>query len=86
MAILKNKDIEKMSIKEREEKIKDLKMELLKERINIGKGGKNKIKEIKKTIARLLTFNRQKNSALQNVSKLPKPKGSGQLNKPVETK
>jgi ribosomal protein L29 len=57
MAILKNKDIGKMTNREREEKIKDLKMELLKEKVDLGKGGKNKIREIKKTIARLLTFN-----------------------------
>ena len=58
MAILRVKDISKMSSKEREGKIKDLKIELLKEKISIGKGGKMKIKEIKKTIARLITFNR----------------------------
>ena len=58
MAILKSKDISKMSNKEREDRIKDLKMELIKEMINLSKGGKNKIKEIKITIARLLTFNR----------------------------
>jgi ribosomal protein L29 len=58
MAIIKNLDIVKMSNKECEEKIQDLRMELMKERVNVAKGGKNKIKEIKKTIARLLTFNR----------------------------
>ena len=49
-----------MSNKEREEKIKDLKMELIKDKINLSKGGKIKIREIKKTIARLYTFNRLK--------------------------
>jgi ribosomal protein L29 len=58
MAILKSKDISKMSDKERNEKIKDLKTELMRERVSLGKGGKMKIKEIKKTIARLHTFNR----------------------------
>ncbi len=58
MAIIKNSDIVKMSNKECEEKIQDLRMELMKEGVNVAKGGKNKIKEIKKTIARLLTFNR----------------------------
>lgn len=47
-----------MSNKEREGKIKDLKIELLKEKINLSKGGKIKIREIKRTIARLHTFNR----------------------------
>ena len=58
MAILKAKDISKMSEKERNEKIKDLKIELIKDKASAGKGGKIKTKEIKKTIARLLTFNR----------------------------
>ena len=57
MAILKVESIKKMSNKERNEKIKDLKMELIKEKVNLGKGGKIKVIEIKRTIARLLTFN-----------------------------
>ena len=57
MAIIRKNDIKKMSEKERNEKIKDLQMELMKEKVALGKGGKNKIREIKKTIARLLTFN-----------------------------
>ncbi len=58
MTILKIKDISKMPKQEVEEKIKDLKMELIKNRVSSGKGEKLKIKEIKKTIARLLTINR----------------------------
>lgn len=58
MAILKSKDILKISQKEIEEKIKDLKMELIKNQISSGKGGKMKTREIKRTIARLLTFNK----------------------------
>ncbi|MBT4166304.1 50S ribosomal protein L29 [archaeon] len=58
MAILKAKDIAKMNDKERNEKIKDLKMELVKNKIDAGKGGKMQGKEIKRTIARLHTFNR----------------------------
>jgi len=60
MAILKSKEIAKMSSKEIEEKIKDLKMELIKEKVSLAKGGKIKVREIKRTIARLLTFNRLK--------------------------
>jgi ribosomal protein L29 len=60
MAVLKAKDIAKMSEKEIIEKIKDLKTELVKNQITSGKGGKLKTREIKRTIARLLTFNRQK--------------------------
>ena len=58
MVILKSKDISKMSIKEIESKIKDLKTELIKNQISSGKGGKLKTKEIKRTIARLLTFSK----------------------------
>ena len=65
MAILKSKDISKMSVNEIKEKLKELKNELIRERIKITKGGKTKVREIKKTIARLLTFNRNKIKNLQ---------------------
>jgi len=56
MVTLKSKDILKMSEKERQERIKDLKMELIKNKAS--DKGKMKAQEIKKAIARLLTFNR----------------------------
>ena len=65
MAILKAKDISKMSEKEINDKIKDLKLELVKNQITSGKGGKLKTNEIKRTIARLLTFNRQKKESVK---------------------
>jgi large subunit ribosomal protein L29 len=70
MAILKSKDIEKMSENEIQEKIKELKMELIKNKINASKGGKLKTKEIKRTIARLFTINRlnQINKSVKNSS------------------
>jgi len=58
MAILKSKEISKMNDGDIEDRLRDLKMELLKEKVNLGKGGKMKINEIKRTIARLLTFDR----------------------------
>ena len=58
MVILKSKDVRKMSSREIDEKIKELKMELIKEKVSAAKGGKLKTREIKRTIARLLTFNR----------------------------
>jgi len=58
MAIIKSEDIFKMPEKEIKEKIKELRMELIKNKIDIKKGGKSKTKEIKRTIARLLTINR----------------------------
>ena len=56
MAVLKSKDIVKMHLKEREQKLKELKMELIKNRAS--KKTKVQTKEIKKAIARILTFNR----------------------------
>jgi len=58
MAILKNKEIKNMDPKEREKKIKELKLELVKSKANAAKSGAGKIKEIKRTIARMLTFNK----------------------------
>ena len=60
MSILKNSEIKKMSVKELDEKLRDLRMELIKERVSVLKGGKIKIREIKRIIARLLTFSRLK--------------------------
>ena len=57
MAILKSQDIKKLQEKERNEKIKELKEELIKTQVNASKS-KLKPKEIKRAIARLLTFNR----------------------------
>jgi len=56
--IIRIKDMKKMSKKEIEEKVKELKMELIKNKVSSGKGGKLQIKEIKRTIARLHTINR----------------------------
>jgi ribosomal protein L29 len=55
MAIIRKKDIKNLSKKDSEEKIKDLKLEILKIRSKKGQAtsGTKKIKEIKKTIARL---------------------------------
>ena len=63
MATLKYKDIIKMSKKEKEEKLKEMKLELTK--VNTGKSTKRK--EIKKIIARILTSNTQEpKSGLEN--------------------
>jgi ribosomal protein L29 len=58
MAILKNKDIRKMSDQEIEDKTKELKLELIKNKVS--DKGKLRVREIKRTIARLLTFSRIK--------------------------
>ncbi|MFH1307864.1 MAG: hypothetical protein ABIH72_03345 [archaeon] len=55
MALLKNKEIEKMNEKERKERLKDLRIELIKKNAAANKSSKIKAKEIKKAIARILT-------------------------------
>ena len=58
MAIIKNKDIVKMNAEEKKNKLDELRIELLK----CGSGSKTKgkinPKEIKRTIARILTSNK----------------------------
>jgi len=60
MAILKSKDMEKFSDKEIESKLTELRMELIKANVTANKTGKIKIKEIKRTISRLLTLKAKK--------------------------
>jgi ribosomal protein L29 len=61
MAILKNSEIKNMSEKEINEKLEELKLELVKANVAANKsGGKIKIKEIKRTIAKLLTLKGKK--------------------------
>ena len=57
MAILKAKDVAKMNEKDRNDRMKDLKMELLKLRVGGRKSGKASFKEIRRAIARIMTFN-----------------------------
>tara|TARA_Y100000310_G_C20408137_1_gene680642 strand:+ start:582 stop:797 length:216 start_codon:yes stop_codon:yes gene_type:complete len=56
MAILKSKNIAKMSDKEKQNKLTELRFELIKANVAANKTGKIKIKEIKRTIAKLLTL------------------------------
>ncbi len=56
MAVIKYKEIKNMSEKERKEKLKELKFELVKKKVEANKSGKIKNKEIKKAIARILTL------------------------------
>lgn len=61
MAILRTKDIEKMSGKERMEKFKDLKMELVRANVSANRTS-SKTKELKRAISRLLTMRINKTS------------------------
>ena len=58
MATLKFKDIKGMSKEEKEKKLKELKMELVRARSGNAKKGSTKIKEIKKIIARIYSTNK----------------------------
>lgn len=54
MAIIRAKDVSKMSLKEKSEKLLDLKMELAKANVTAHKTN-SKTKEIKRGISRILT-------------------------------
>ncbi len=54
---MKFKEIKNMNKAEREKKLKELKLELVKSKVNTSKTGSAKIKGIKKIIARILTLN-----------------------------
>ena len=55
---MKAKELKNLSKQDREEKLKELKLELIKSKVNASKTGSSKIKNIKKTIAQILTLNK----------------------------
>ncbi len=57
---MKYKEITKMNDDEREKKLRELKIELLKSKTNASKTGNANPKEIKRAIAKILTFNASK--------------------------
>jgi len=57
---MKYKEITQMGNEERERKLKDLKIELVKSKTKSSKTGSSNTREIKKTIAKILTFNASK--------------------------
>ncbi len=63
MALLRSKDVAKMAPKEREEKLKDLKFELVKAGVTANRANA-KTKEIKRAISRLMTFDKSAQEAL----------------------
>ena len=60
---MKFKEIEKMGKQDREKKLKDLKLELIKSKVNATKTGNAKTRQIKKIIARILTINKSENKS-----------------------
>jgi ribosomal protein L29 len=64
---MKVKEIKELKGEEREKKLKELKLELIKSRASTSKGGTTRIKQIKKIIARMLTIqNSEKTKELKN--------------------
>lgn len=55
---LKAKEINKMDNQEKMKKIEELKLEMIKAKVSTAKAGNSKAKEIRKTIARILTLNK----------------------------
>ena len=58
MTTLKSKEIKKMSRDERQKRLKELKMELIKSKINASKNKGPRAREIRKIIARILTIDK----------------------------
>lgn len=67
MSILKSKEIRKMSEEELEKKADEMKLELSKKKAQILVGGApenaGKIKEVKRTLARILTIKNEKKAS-----------------------
>ncbi|HTZ41616.1 MAG TPA: 50S ribosomal protein L29 [Candidatus Omnitrophota bacterium] len=55
---MKVQEFKNMNKEEKERKLKELKLELIKSKVSASKGGSSKIKNIKKTIARIITLNK----------------------------
>jgi ribosomal protein L29 len=68
MAKLKIKEIKNMSKGDREKKVKELKMELMKANTAAEKQGGSKAKEIRRMIARILTI-KDKEDVLKDINK-----------------
>lgn len=63
---MKFKEIKNIQKEERENKIKELKMELIKAKSTSSKTPNSKAKDIKKIIARILTLNSQDKLEIEN--------------------
>jgi len=66
MATIKAKDIKKMENSEMSNKMKELKLELIKARVASGKTGSSKIKQTKKIIAKIFTLNKSYQDELKD--------------------
>jgi ribosomal protein L29 len=64
MAQLKINELKKMNKGDREKKLKELKLEMIKARIEASKTGSSKIKQTKKIIARILMLDKSEKEEL----------------------
>ena len=55
---MKTKDLKNLSKEEKERRIKELKTELVKAKVNASKTGSSKVTNIRKTLAQILTLNK----------------------------
>jgi len=65
MATLKTKELKKMTKEQRNKKLTELKLELIKAKVNATKTGSSKIKETKKIIARMIMLNKSDKEKLK---------------------
>ncbi len=59
------KEIQKLNKADREKKMKELKLELVKSKANAAKSGSSKAKQIRKIIARMHTLNNAENKSTE---------------------
>ncbi|MBU0958972.1 MAG: 50S ribosomal protein L29 [Nanoarchaeota archaeon] len=62
---MKTKELKNMTRNEREKKLKEIKLELIKSRVSATKTGSSKTKQAKKIIARILTLNKTPNEGVK---------------------
>ncbi len=62
MATLRAKDIRKMTSEERKKKLEELRIEMVRARVDASKTGNSKVRQIKRLVARILTLENQSSS------------------------
>ena len=64
MVQLKSKEIRRFGKEERNSRLKELQLELIKSKTSASKSGSAKIKQIRRTIAKIITVNKSDKEAL----------------------
>jgi ribosomal protein L29 len=63
---MKKNEIKEMSQEKRNERLKELKVELVKSKISAAKTGNSKARQIRRIIARIMTINKSEQEELKN--------------------